>query len=112
MDRFKAAGAAAASLATALLTCWWLLLVARRLGTRPVVENGAVVLDEFQRAKDILIVLLPLFSASVAYWIGNKGVEKAHEDAGAARAQLTAVLDQAPADVLTKAREKHPDSFR
>jgi len=76
---------------TGLLTVWWLYLV--QLGQAPIIQNGNVILDEFQRAKDILIVVLPLFSASVAYWLGSREVAEAKNEMVKAR-QETAVADQ------------------
>jgi hypothetical protein len=44
-------------------------LVARRLGLQPTLDsNGAVVVDESQRTKDILSVVLPQFRKALAYW--------------------------------------------
>jgi hypothetical protein len=55
----KVVGAIVALLITGALTLWWLIVVAQRLGMEPKVVDGNVVLDEFQRAKDILLVCFP-----------------------------------------------------
>ena len=103
---------------TGLLTVWWLYLVQRRLGQAPIIQNGNVILDEFQRAKDILIVVLPLFSASVAYWLGSREVAeaknemlKARQETAVADQKLKALLEQGPDDLLGKAAQKYPQVF-
>jgi hypothetical protein len=111
MQTLKAIGAVCATILTAAILIWWLYLVADRLGQRPVVENGNVVLDEWSRAKDILTVILPLFSASLAYWVGSQGTTEAKKEAQGAKHQLEAVLDKSPEGVLEQAKAAHPDAF-
>ena len=112
VETVKAVGAAVATLIVAAITVWWLFEVARRLGVPPTVNaQGAVVLDAFQRAKDILALVLPLFTAALAYWVGNRGASQAEEKADAATKQLDAVLDASPMGVLKKAQDEHPEAF-
>lgn len=115
MDRFKAYGAAAVTLLTGGLVVWWLYLVSERIGVKPEVEMGSVVLDEWGRAKDILLVVLPLFSASIAYWVGAqvgaKETSEAKTEAAGAKGKLEAVLDASPQGTLETAKEKHPEAF-
>lgn len=111
MEKVKGVGAIVITLLTGAVTIWWLALVAQRLGVRPVVENGSVVLDEFQRTKDILLVVLPLFSAAVAYWVGSREAKDAKEEAATTKEQLTAVLDQGEANLLKRAKETYPEAF-
>lgn len=124
-DRVKAIGAILVTFFTGLLIVWWLALLAQRLGVKPVVENGAVVLDEFQRAKDILTVLLPLFTAAIAFFVGNQGAEKAKAEAKDAKTEAAdarseadqqrkkseALLEAAPEEVIAKARQLRPAAF-
>ena len=112
MDKVKALGAAIATLITAGIVIWWLILAANRLGTKPVVENGSVSLDEWGRARDILTVVLPLFSATLAYWVGSQGASEAKKDAAASAAKLNAVVDSGPEGILAKAKHQHPEAFR
>ncbi len=112
MDKIKAVGAGVATVLTAAIVIWWLYLVADRLGVQPVVKNGSVVLDEWSRAKDILIVVLPLFSASLAYWVGAQGTTQAKKEAQGAKEQLNAVIDSAPKGLLLEAKSQHPDVFQ
>jgi len=110
-DKVKAVGAVIATVLTAAILVWWLWLVADRINVRPVVENGAVVLDEWQRAKEILLVVLPLFSAALAYWVGSQGTTEAKKEAAGAKQKLDAVLDSSPEGILKKAKEEHPEAF-
>lgn len=80
--------------------------------------NGNVIIDPFQRSKDILLVVLPLFSASIAYWVGAQGTNDAKKDAKDAKEevkksenQLKAVLAAVEPDALDKARMAHPEAF-
>jgi hypothetical protein len=107
----KPVGALAATLLTAGILIWWLILISDRLGVEPVVKNGKVVLDEWGRAKDILLVILPLFSASLAYWVGSQGTTDAKKEAQGAKDRLDAVIDSSPEGVLQKAKTAHPDAF-
>ena len=112
-DKFKSVGALIVTLSTFGLTVWWLVLIAQRLGQTPTVDaKGNVTLDTYQRAKDILLVVLPLFSAACAYWVGSAGTAKAKEGEQIARDQLTAVVDVSAADVLATAKSKHPEAFK
>lgn len=95
-----------------VLSGWWLALVASNMSTPPTLgTDGKVVLDEFQRAKDILLVVLPLLTTALGYWFGAAGKEKAEEKADRSAKQLDSVLDAAPAGVLEEAKRQHPDAF-
>jgi hypothetical protein len=111
MELLKAVGAIVASVFAGAILVWWLVIVANRIGVKPTVENGNVTLDEYQRAKDILLVVFPLFSASLAYWVGSSGTRDAKQEATDAKKQLNAVVDASPEGVLDKARQLHPDAF-
>jgi hypothetical protein len=119
MDIIKSVGAGIATVVTAGLAIWWLAVVWSRLGMEPKVnQSGAVVLDEYARAKDILLVVMPLFTASLAYWTGARGTTEAKEEAKEAKEesnqvtkQLDAVLDSSPEGVLQKAKQDHPEAF-
>jgi len=111
-DWIKSLGAIFVSAATALIAIWWLWLVAIRLGVPPTKDaQGNITIDEFQRTKDILIVVLPFFSASIAYWVGSSGTADAKKDADASKKQLDAVIDASPEGILAKAKDAHPEAF-
>ncbi|MEX0666096.1 MAG: hypothetical protein WD598_15200 [Acidimicrobiia bacterium] len=111
MKVIKSVGALIATVVTAGILIWWLVIVADRIGVKPEVVDGKVVLDEWARAKDILLVVLPLFSAALAFWVGNQGTADAKKDAEGAKKQLDAVIDASPEGVLKKAMADHPESF-
>ena len=111
MEKLRPIGAMLVTVLSAVLVIWWLIKVGDHIGTKPELDpKGNVVLDEWQRAKDILLVLLPLFSATLAFWVGSQGTTDAKKDAADARQQLTAVVDSSQG-ILKKARQEHPDAF-
>jgi hypothetical protein len=94
------------------LTVWWLYYVAAHLGTTPTVDDeGNVILDQFERSKSILLVVLPLLTTALGYWFGAAGKAKAEEGADVAKAQLNSVLDVADKGVLETAKKAHPTAF-
>jgi hypothetical protein len=108
----KVIGAVVSTVVTAAIALWWLYVVYQRLGVKPEVDKaGNVVLDEYGRAKDILLVVLPLFTAALAYWTGSAGTTQAKQEATATKKQLNAVLDSSPEGVLEKAKHAHPEAF-
>ncbi|MCW2622332.1 MAG: hypothetical protein JWL64_1934 [Frankiales bacterium] len=103
-----------------VMTLWWFFEVARRLGTAPQKDaEGNVVLDEYGRAKDILLVVLPLLTTVVGYWFGALGKEKADEkaaraeeraDAAKAKTEAIAMVSSEP-DLLARAQQMYPQAF-
>jgi len=114
-----------------LLTCallallvGWLVVVGLSVGRVPVYsKDGTVQLDQFARAKDIFVLLLPLMTTAAGFWLGSQQTGHAQKQAAAARAtakkatdQQTAILSVTPPlpsgkDVLTAAKEAHPEYF-
>jgi len=95
------------------IVIWWLAVVLNRLGTAPQVNaKGAVIVDQYQRATDILFVVFPLATAAVGYWFGNQGRSRAQEQAQQAQSKLTAVLGtSADGDLLKNAAATFPVAF-
>ena len=95
------------------IVIWWLAVVLNRLGTAPRVNSqGAVIVDQYQRATDILFVVFPLAAAAVGYWLGNQGRARAQEQAQQAQSRLTAVLGSSgDAELLKKAAATFPAAF-
>jgi hypothetical protein len=93
---------------------WWLVEVATRLGMTPTKDqDGNIVLDEYQRAKDILLVVLPLVTTALGYWFGSQGKERAEDEANKAKDKLTAVAaTSSDPELLANARRLYPTSFR
>jgi hypothetical protein len=96
------------------LAVWWLMELAMQLGTAPTMDaQGKVLVDKFQRAKDILLVVLPLVTSALGYWFGAQGKEHEQERAESARDQLDAVVQASTEpNLLQKARNNYPDAFR
>lgn len=100
---------------------WWLWVVFQNLGVRAEVDaDGTIVLDKFQRAKDVLLaVLLPLVTLAFGYWFGTQGTAKAEEQADKATAEAknaeeritTIVGASQDTDLLTRARRQNPRAF-
>lgn len=95
------------------IVIWWLAVVLDRLGTAPQVNSkGAVTVDQYQRATDILFVVFPLATAAVGYWLGNQGRARAQEQAQQAQGKVTAVLgSSADGELLKKAAATFPAAF-
>ena len=125
-DRIKSLGALLTTVFIFLILLWWLIVVARHVGTDPVVNSdGVVTMDTFQRTKDILLVVLPLATTAVGFWLGNQGAAQAQETAQlatqnaetaqaqavAAKDQLMALVDVSDARKLQEAKSAHPEAF-
>jgi hypothetical protein len=95
------------------IVIWWLAVVLNRLGTAPQVNSrGAVIVDQYQRATDILFVVFPLATAAVGYWFGNQGRARAQEQAQQAQSKVTAVLGSSDdGELLSKAAKSFPAAF-
>jgi hypothetical protein len=102
-----------------VFVAWWLVVVSRHLGDAPSVNaNGDVVLDEFQRTKDILLVVLPLLTTALGYWFGSEGKDKAEESAKQAektakdeQAKVQALLQVTPEEQVTAAKKQNWEAF-
>jgi hypothetical protein len=95
------------------IVIWWLAVVLSRIGSAPSVNpSGAVIVDQYERAKDILLVVFPLATAAVGYWFGNQGRARAQEQAQQAQSKVTAVLGtSADGELLKKAAATFPAAF-
>jgi|SRR5215472_3641546 len=109
----KSIGTVVASVFVFGIVIWWLAVVLNRLGTAPQVNSkGAVIVDQYQRATDILFVVFPLATAAVGYWFGNQGRVRAQEQAQQAQSKMTAVLgSSADGELLKKAAASFPAAF-
>ena len=109
-----------------LVVVWWLSIVASKLSSQPTLStDGKVIFDEFQRAKDILIAVLPLLTLALGYWFGAQGTDKAEKKADAAEKkagdateeaktagnQVKAFLQVSDEDLITKAQAAAPEAF-
>lgn len=111
-DKIKSIGTIVVTAGVFILVVIWMVAVWKNLGAAPVYnEDGTVKLDEFARAKDILVLVFPLLTTAVGFWLGSQGTAKAEEKADKADAQKTAVLDSAEPGLLETARQNYPDAF-
>jgi hypothetical protein len=102
-----------------LFVAWWLFVVSGHLGDAPVVDKqGNVVMDEFQRTKDILLVVLPLLTTALGYWFGSEGKDKAEDAAKEAtktakdeQAKVQALLEVTPEDQVRVAKKRSREAF-
>jgi hypothetical protein len=110
-------GAIVMSLGLFILVLTWIIVVGTHIGTVPVYNNdGSLKMDEYARAKDILVLLLPLLTTAAGFWLGSLGTGQAQKQAAAAQDQRSAILSVAPPmpdgmDVLTAAKTAHPAAF-
>ena len=93
------------------LTAWWLLKVSTTLDASPIKDSDGNVVDSYQRAKDILLAVLPLLTLALGYWFGSAGKEKSDAKADAAQTRLTAVMDAGEPGLLQRARQLNPKAF-
>jgi hypothetical protein len=95
------------------IVIWWLAVVLNRIGTAPRVNaEGAVTVDQYQRATDILFAVFPIATAAVGYWFGNQGRARAQEQAQQAQSRVTAVLGSSDdGELLKKAAATFPAAF-
>jgi len=95
------------------IVIWWLAVVLSRIGSTPTVTSkGAVIVDQYERAKDILLIVFPLATAAVGYWFGNQGRARAQEQAQQAQSKVTAVLGtSADGELLKNAAATFPAAF-
>jgi hypothetical protein len=123
---FRGIGAVVTTLVVFAILIWTLAYVFPNIGVAAQLDkDGKVVLDKFGNIKSILLVVLPLASTTIGYWLGTQGTTQAQTSADQARtdavkataqassatAQLTALADLAPAGTLQAAKEAHPEAF-
>jgi hypothetical protein len=95
-----------------ILVSWWLVVIGTHITSAATKGSDGQVLDPFQRAKDILLVVLPLLTTALGYWFGAAGKATAEAASQNAQGKLAAVLDtSSEPGLLAAAREKHPDAF-
>jgi hypothetical protein len=113
MERLNAVARAAFTAALVLVTIWWLVEVSSRLGTAPTKDDdGNIIVDEYQRAKDILLVVLPLLTTAIGYWFGAQGKDEAEAKAQKSQEETKAVIAASTdPQLLPRARELYPRAF-
>jgi hypothetical protein len=117
-------GAIVMSIALFIVVLTWVIVVGIHIGTQPVHnKDGTVQMDAYARAKDILVLILPLLTTAAGFWLGSQGTGQAQKQAAdattvakEAQEQRSAILSVAPSmtdgtDVLTAAKAAHPAAF-
>jgi hypothetical protein len=107
------------TVALLLATLWALGKVYGVIDKPPTVnDKGEVTLDVYQRAKDILLVVLPLLTTALGYWFGAKESENAKTEKDTAvqekektQRRLTAVLDSSQTPLWEAAKLKDAAAF-
>jgi len=95
------------------IVIWWLAVVLSKIGMAPVVNSkGAITLDQYGRAKDILTFVFPLATAAVGFWFGNQGTVQAQQQADTAHARTEALLGASTdPQLMAKAATAAPSAF-
>lgn len=102
-----------------LVSTYWLLEVAGQIPAVPTRDSEGHILDTYQRAKDILLVVLPLLTTALGYWFGAAGRENAEakaqfamSEASKSQKRLEGVLGSSTdQELLSKAQELYPEAF-
>jgi hypothetical protein len=119
-DKIKNTGTIAVTVLVFILVIVWMVAVFKNLGKAPHYRSGTLSYDEFTRAKDVLVLVLPLLTTAVGYWLGSQGTAAAQKKADAAEgkaqvaqkeasdAQAEAAHRKGQLDLLEKT---HPQAF-
>lgn len=124
-DIVKNIGAWVTTLFVFGLVIWALYYVFQDHGTAATFDaHGKKLVDKYENSKTTLLAVLPMASAAVGYWFGNKGIsdanaraDSAKDEAKAAQQETKAVVATASAslpvgtDILAQAKADHPDAF-
>lgn len=99
-DDIKNAGTVIVTVLIFIFVGMWSIALWQNLGKAPVPAHKGLSLgmDEYARAKDIFILVLPLLTTAVGYWFGSQGTVKAQQraaDADTARNQALEARSEA-----------------
>jgi hypothetical protein len=127
MTRFRSIGTLFVTLFIFAIVGGWLLLTGFKIGISPSFNaKGAVTIDQYARAKDVLQIVFPLATAAVGFWFGNQGTvqaqnqadkatqnaQDAHTQARRSQAKVEAILGASnDADLINKAKAAAPGAF-
>lgn len=115
VDNVKSAGTIVVTAVIFVFVAMWSVAVWKNLGKPPqyLADGKTVKVDEFARAKDIFVLVLPLLTTAVGYWLGSQGTVKAEKKADAAEADKTSALQNAAASqaTLDHIQRTHPEAF-
>ncbi len=124
LGSFREVGAAILSVAVIVLTAvvlWNTVDLTSKPPQTYAVGTETLTYSPFDRAKDILNIVIPLFSAVLAYWLGvksegdtNKAQQRALEDHRARGRRSDRILEailSVDGQVLGRARQQYPEAF-
>lgn len=113
-------GVAVLTLIAVLGVMAWLVVIAFTLDETVVLapDGKTVLSDPFGRTKDILVIILPILTTLVGYWVGTKGMDEAKKEEAKAKSQREAFKEVAldaggmsAEQVYQLAREKRRIAF-
>lgn len=120
-ERVKSTGTIAVTVLVFILVIVWMVAVWRNLGKAPHYRKDTLSYDEFTRAKDVLVLVLPLLTTAVGYWLGSQGTAAAQKKAETAENKASEAQKQASDAHAESARRQgqleqlektHPQAFR
>ena len=124
LGSFREVGAAILSVAVIVLTAvvlWNTVDLVSKPPQTYAVGTETLTYSPFDRAKDILNIVIPLFSAVLAYWLGvksegdrNNTLQRALEDCRARDRRSDRILEailSVDGQVLGRARQQYSEAF-
>lgn len=95
-DTIKSTGSIIVTILLFIVVGFWIWFVARNLGKTPTYNaDGTVKLDEYSRAKDILVIFVPLLTTAVGFWFGSQGTVQAQKQTAVANQTAAVANDHA-----------------
>jgi hypothetical protein len=122
---FRETGGAVLSLVLIALMAVVLGYVVREIGSDPrgvKIGDAFQIVNTWERAKDLLSILFPLFGAVVTFWLGvavegrraddnKQAADDAKQTVDTTQTKLQAVLAYSLPDVMDQVKEKYPGLF-
>lgn len=103
-EQIKSAGTIVVTALVFILVLVWMVAVWQNLGSVPEHnDDGTLKIDKYARAKDIFVLVLPLLTTAVGFWLGSQGTAKAEEKA--AKADEKAVVAEARVNTVQAQKE-------
>ena len=95
-DAVKSAGSIIVTILLFIVVGFWMWFVAKNLGKTPTYNaDGSVKLDEYSRAKDVLVIFIPLLTTAVGFWFGSQGTVQAQKQTAVANQTAAVANDHA-----------------
>lgn len=114
-ERAQTVGVSILSVLLALVFAYVVYETLQQLNQAPVyLKDGTTVsYDPFVRAKDILTIILPLFTTIIAFWVGQRGAATAQKKANDAKDEANAAKVQVALQQgqLVQIQKNFPQAF-